>query len=158
MLLYEGEWSGESDTLRVLPFIAALGNAESTPIVIESFAWEDGCSGGLATTDGRFNVSGLCPDGGTRLFFSGDSIFLKPVAPNPARDRVRVEYGVVEQGRTELLLVNGAGGTAAVLVNGPLAPGHYLLDVPTGTLPSGPYYLLLKTPTQVLTQPVLIAR
>lgn len=158
VVMYEGEWTGQEDTLRTLSFIAALGDAESTPLVIESFVWEDGCAGGLTLANGEFRLNGLCPEGGTRLFFGGDPIFLKPIAPNPARDRVRVEYGLLEEGTTELRLLNALGAEVAVLVNASLLPGHYLLDFNTDRIPVGPYYLVLRTPTQVLTERVMIAR
>lgn len=156
VLMYEGEWSGESDTLRILPVIAALGNAERTGIVIESFTWEDGCSGGLGTADGEFRLEGLCPEGGTRLFFAEDSLFLKPVAPNPARGPLRIEYGVIEQGTTELCVVDAAGRKAAVLVRSSLIPGRYLLDFNPEGLPAGSYRVMLVTPTQALSVPLII--
>lgn len=158
MLLYDGEWSGESDTLRLLSFLAALGNAGSTPVVIESFVWEDGCDGGLTIIDGEFRLADLCDEGGTRLFLARDSIFLRPVVPNPARDRARIEYGVIEEGRTDLLLMDAAGRSVAVLVSAALPPGRYLLDVDTAELPSGTYHLLLRTPTRIVARSLLIER
>ena len=79
------------------------------------------------------------------------------VAPVPTRDRVRIEYSVIEPGTAELCVVDAVGRKAAVLGRSSLVPGRYLLDFNTADLPAGSYRVLLLTPTQVLTVPLIIA-
>lgn len=158
VLVYNGTVSGMGDTLAVLRFLAALGDAESTPVVIESFLWDDGCGNVLNGLPGEFHLRNLCPEGGVRLFLASDSLFLKSVSANPASDRIVAEYGVIEQGQTELLLFSSDGAQISRIVDAELVPGRYRIPVDVSSLASGAYYLMLRTPTTSIVQPVLVGQ
>ena len=155
---YRGRWDGKGDTVAILRFIAALGNAPSTPIVVEAFTMEDGCFGGFALKDGAFLLHDLCRDGQTRLFLLNDSLFLKPIRPNPVRDEAEIRFSLVEEGETELFLVDEKGERLETLLSDRLASGEYLHRLATDRLPSGRYLVVLSTPTRILSQSFVIER
>ncbi len=63
---YEGEWNGIDTILLRLPYIAGLGNAESTDISMLEFKWMDN-NKSVETRKGHFYLLGICYEGGVRL-------------------------------------------------------------------------------------------
>ena len=155
-LLYRGRWSGSGDTVALLRFTAALGNAASTPVAVEMFRMEDGCYGGVSRRDGSFLLNNLCEDGGTRLFLLNDSLFLKPVRPNPARSDAEIRFSLIEEGETELFLIDERGQKIITFHSGYMDSGEYTENIDTESLPSGRYVVVLSTPTRILSQTFLI--
>ena len=70
---------------------------------------------------------------------------------------MEIEYEVVEDGRTQLLLVDMRGRTTTV-VDAEIAAGRYVAMFDASGLPSGSYICVLQTATQRLTQSVTIQR
>ncbi|MGE3800545.1 MAG: choice-of-anchor D domain-containing protein [Candidatus Kapaibacterium sp.] len=151
-LQFRGTWSGRGDTVALLRFVAALGNSPSTPIVVEAFTMDDGCYGGFSRKDGSFLLSDLCEDGGTRLFILNDSLYLKPVRPNPARGEAEIRFSLVEDGETDLFVLDPTGKRIATLTSEFLVSGEYVQNLPTGELPSGNYVVVLKTKTRIISR------
>lgn len=79
------------------------------------------------------------------------------VAPVPARDRVRIEYSVTGKGPAELCVVDITGRRVIGPVRTDRAPGRHLQDFSLAGLPAGSYRVVLLTPTQALTMPLIIA-
>lgn len=130
-----------------LEFMAGLGDVVSTPLTIERIVWA-GDSVVTRTDTGLFTLRGLCVTGGTRLINASGSVGLKAVRPNPAGWSVAIEYEVVESGRTRLAISDMLGRESAVLVDGEIAPGRYVVDADLRDLSIGGYWLTLTTPTQ----------
>ncbi len=147
----------QSGTLASLEFVVALGNALSTPLTIASFQWD---RGGVqtTTTDGELRLKDLCTDGSTRLIDGNGAFGLKSARPNPTGDIVEIEYGVVESGRTRLVLTDGLGRLAATLVDTDLAPGLYIGSFDLSALPPGLYRCTMTTPTAVVHQSIVVVR
>jgi hypothetical protein len=145
------------DTLLRLECTALLGDAESTPIAIDSFRWE-GCS--LIPTDtsaGRFVLTSLCRDGGPRLVTSGGAA-LKRSLPDPADASCTIEYTLAENGPTRLYLVDASGRYAGAIDDGDRAPGDYGVTVDLSSLPPGLYWCVLETPTQRISRAMHVVR
>lgn len=144
-------------TLAHLDFIVALGNADSTPLTIETFDWD---RGNVVTTlqNGVLHLMNLCREGDLRLV-NGDGTFgLKPARPNPASSLVEIEYGIVESGRTRLSITDIEGREVARPVDAELMPGRYLLRYDLSNLPSGIYFCTLQTPTQQQQERMMVVR
>jgi hypothetical protein len=140
-----------------LEFVAMLGNADSTPIAIDGFAW-DGASVSSTALPGMFRLAGICRNGGTRLVDARGNLALKAVRPNPAGGTVEIEYEVVEEGRTRLAIADLRGHTAALLVDGEIAPGRYVVSFDVSALPSGSYIYTLQTPSARLSRMMVVRR
>lgn len=151
---------GTTDTLISLPFLTKLGNAEYSPIVIESFRWIDAPSIAVTTRDGRVDFTGICHEGGTtRLVFTTQQTAIAQVAPNPASSSTTVTMSLGKRGATELTLVDMNGRTVATLFANPNAgSGTYTIPYSLTDVASGNYYLMLRTPTQFLSYPMVVQK
>ncbi|MEO5931174.1 MAG: hypothetical protein ABIR47_14675, partial [Candidatus Kapaibacterium sp.] len=140
-----------------LEFIAGLGDVVSTPLTIERVMWS-GDSVATRVDTGQFTLRGLCVAGGTRLINASGTLGLKPARPNPAGWSVRIEYEVVESGRTRLVISDLLGRESAVIVDGDIAPGRYEVEADLRSMSAGEYWITLTTPTQRLVGPLRVAR
>lgn len=140
-------------------FEAVLGNDTTTALRLEG----TGSVGGplqIATTAGRFHLTGICLQGGARLFDdSGAPLKITSIHPDPARDRVTVEFDAIEQGPTSLLLIDALGREVrSAMRNQEILPGHHEAPIDLEGLATGSYTLLLRTPTKTLTSGLRIMR
>jgi hypothetical protein len=145
------------DTLMRLRFRAALGNDSTTSLLLEHSA----AIGGTVTlteSAGRFTLTGLCREGGTRLLNVEGTIALKPVRPNPTHGAMEIEYEVIETGRTELYMTDMLGRRVATLVDDQIVPGRYITQWEAQDQTSGIFFCILQTPTKRLVQMVEVRK
>lgn len=141
-----------SGELVSLEFIAALGDTIETPLILETFRFSDTANGLVPVTivNGVFRLEGLCENGGTRLIDVFGAVRLKEARPNPTGNRAQIEYEVVENGPTELFVVDMLGNRVATLVEGDIVAGSYMVELDASRLESGTYIYILQTPTDRL--------
>ncbi len=145
-----------SGPLTTLEFIAALGKVAQTPITIETFSFVEDTA--ITTTiNGTFSLTGLCTTGGTRLVNGSGAPALRPVRPNPVVETAEVEYEIVEDGMTQLYLVDVLGRVTPV-VHAPLTAGRYVATFDVSTLSSGMYICVLQTATQRMSTVMRVER
>ena len=145
-------------TLQSLDFTATLGTDTCTPLTIDTFYFPNA---NIAVTreDGDFCLSGVCMDGGrARLIDPNALVSLSEVRPNPASSSVEIDYHLGEEGPTKLYLQDMLGRTALVIRDGWMKPGSYSDQVNIGELPSGAYRLVLRTPSDLLTKRMEVAK
>jgi hypothetical protein len=155
-----GVASGDG-TIAALEFIVALGNAERTPLVIESFEWyakhEDER---IATTreNGELALLGVCREGDEiRLIRSGAFLSRLRAWPNPVTSSGTVEFVSAETGPVSVLLVDMLGNTVATLVErNAEAQRLYQVAIDLENISSGSYHLVYITPSQRISQRLLI--
>ncbi|MGE3801255.1 MAG: LamG-like jellyroll fold domain-containing protein [Candidatus Kapaibacterium sp.] len=137
-----------------------LGRVESTGLRLRSIRWEDGTGGVLPvsvdTVHGSFTLSGLCRTGGVRLYDPRGGVGIKSVSPNPSGGKVRIVYSVVESGAHSMRVVDGMGRQVGLVFSGLFIPGEYELEWMGAGLSSGIYWIVLETPTLVLTEPLQV--
>ncbi|MDB5032811.1 MAG: hypothetical protein JWQ98_52 [Chlorobi bacterium] len=137
-----------SGKLADVEFMAALGDTVATVVRLEGFVIGGGDSVVTAVMiNGEFHLLGVCPAGGNRLITVNGSVGLKGVRPNPVSGMGEVEYEIVEDGRTEVNLIDALGRRVAVLVDGDISPGAYSVPFSTAGLSSGLYFATLRTRT-----------
>jgi len=151
-----GPFDSTSELLHRLEFVAALGNASSTPLVIESFSW-DLPDVALTRIDGEFRL-GICREGGERLFDATGELALEPNHPNPFNAMTVITFEVIERGHTELFVMDVLGRRVATLLQSSIEPGRYQVAFEAGDLTSGIYISVLKTPTQVRMRPMRLLK
>lgn len=83
---------------------------------------------------------------------------IKPLAPNPVQDETTITFSVQEQGWTELELVNGFGQSVKKILQSEMLPGEYSVRFSVTELPSGSYFLLLRTPFETAQRRMEIVR
>ncbi len=150
-----GPYAGDP-LLSGLRFIATLGNAVSTPLILESFAWNN--SNVLVTRiDGRFDMP-VCRDGGERLLNGEGKLRLAQNHPNPFNSMTMIEYEVIERGGTQLYVLDALGRRVATLLTDDVEPGAYRVAFDGRELSSGLYWIVLHTPSQVLTRPMRLLK
>ncbi len=138
-----------------LEFIAVFGNAESTELQIESFAFT-GCPVSKLLRHGKVTISDICRAGGLRLFNSSGSLALLRSQPNPARDATIIQFALRENGLTQLTLYDALGREVRRLVDAILSKGPYELRLATQDLPAGRYLYVLRTPTAVIHEHLVV--
>jgi hypothetical protein len=149
-----------SGEIAKIELIAALGDTISTPLFLETFRWIDTANGFVPTTtfNGTFTLTGICTNGGQRLVDASGAVHLKEARPNPTNSRTEIEYEVVEQGRTQLFVVDMLGKRVLSLVDGDINAGSYMVEFDASRLESGMYFYILQTPTQRLTRTMQVVK
>ncbi len=150
VIQFGGQLIDGRDSLAGLEFIATLGRTQSTTLHIEQFNWT-GADVDVTTIDGEVRLR-ICHEGGDRLFDAGGTLRLAPNHPNPFNTETVIVYELIEEGPTELLVLDMLGRTVRVLVRGQGSSGVHRATFNGTNLPSGTYFCVLKTPTAVRTQ------
>ncbi|MBI5648274.1 MAG: choice-of-anchor D domain-containing protein [Ignavibacteriae bacterium] len=145
------------DHLAVLRFEAALGNDSSTALSIDTIESVGGRVD-IAAVPGRFTLDRLCREGGVRLLNPDGEIALYQNTPNPFNPQTTITYEVIEQAPTRLTVLDRAGRTVAVLVDGLVPPGKYSVVFDASAHASGVYIAVLETATQVLTRLMVVMK
>jgi hypothetical protein len=144
-------------TLMILRFRAMLGNDTVTTLRLEGLSAIGG-SAGLLTVPGVFVLKGVCTDGGARLLNVEGQVALKAILPNPADGLAVIDYQVVETGKTRLVISDMLGQTVAVLLDDEVDPGSYGVTADVSALSTGLYWCTLKTPTTIVSRPIVVRR
>ncbi len=134
-------------TLLRLPFVATLGDAEGTPLLLE-----DCVALGVGVTvvemPGYFLLTDICREGGARLFHDTGESFLRQNRPNPFNATTVIDYRVIEQGPTRLMVMDLLGRVVDILVDGIIPVGTHSAIFDASRLPSGIYLCVMQTPTE----------
>lgn len=119
-----------------------------------------------ATLGGISNGTNMPGEGGQGTFGAGrtaaertgSALRIEGVLPQPARDRLQIEYSLPAEGqvRTVLYDVRGEAVRTFEPEAGSAGPGRRVLDL--RGLSAGLYYIRLSAGTEVVTAPVVIAR
>lgn len=151
ILKINGVLKDTTGLLAEIPFTAALGEKACSDVIIDSVTW------GTVPVDvfiinGVFCLSDICPAGGTRLFSMKNSIELTQNFPNPFSAETEIGYSLIEEGQTRIEVSDVLGRSRLLLLDRYSLPGSYSFKFTSGSLPSGVYYLILRTPNQVITR------
>lgn len=143
---------GVDDTLMYLDFIATLGNAPQTSMNISLFEWTD-CATPISLFFSEFRLDNLCKaDSITRLYnYEGVPTSLT-FMPNPVESKGKIEFSLAESGRTQLIISNILGQEVRKFIDEVYEKGSYRYEFETLEIPSGVYYLTLKTETKIITK------
>ncbi len=145
----------------VLPgieFIVALGDTIVTPIKIETFTFSNGKKVKITTYNGLFKLSGLCQQGGTRLFSEFDTLMLGQNTPNPAHSYTTIKYSLLEDGNSKLWVTDVLGRKVISVFDDIAKAGNYSVQLNTSSLTTGNYFYLLQTPTAIWRKMMRIER
>ncbi len=83
---------------------------------------------------------------------------IKSLAPNPVQDETTITFTLQERGWTEMELINGFGQSVKKILGSEMLPGEYTVRCSVTDLPSGSYFLLLRTPFETVQQRMEVIR
>lgn len=143
--------------LGTLHFRAMLGTDTMTTLHVDNPS-SNISTFGVGSSDGTFTLLGTCRQGGVLLYDPNGLVTMKSLRPNPSQDDALVEISTTETGHTTLQLVNALGMIVETLLDGEVAPGTRNVAIPTRSVPTGSYRLILQTPTVRRSMPVIVQR
>jgi hypothetical protein len=142
-----GSVSDTSGKLTDLWFIAALGDSECTPIIIDTLIWvNSNCT--TQKQKGIFCLKGICKEGGTRLFTLNTNKAYLRCMPNPAQNTLAIDFGIIEKGNVEISITDLIGKNSLTFFNKEIFAGTYSYHFDVTSLASGSYILRMFTGTK----------
>jgi WD40 repeat protein len=141
----------DSDSvLKRLEFRIGLGNDTVSALKISELSIIGTGKMVLYGKDGLFRLNGYCMRGGNRLFESEGKIYLADNVPNPVVESTEITFEIIENGHSELYLVDILGNRIKTLVSSYLPAGIYTYQLNANELPSGKIFYILQTPTKII--------
>lgn len=133
-----------------LELTAALGDTNETMITIDSLSWM-GAEVATSLEAGRVLIR---PQGGW-TGYADVALGLSAPTPNPSRGRTLVTYETREPGGCDVVLYDVLGRRVRDLDRREL-PGRYVIDVDTGPIAGGTYFIVLQTPSARIIRPLQV--
>lgn len=155
-VIVSGISTAESDTLYRLRMLAALGNAETTPIALDTATLDIGCADVQITVPGEFRVDGICREGSTRLFMSTPESLLKSSVYDRGSGTIQVRYRLSDEARGEITLADMLGRTVTTLNITTTAGDEDMIHLNASQLPAGTYFCTLRAGGRLWSMPVQI--
>ncbi|MEI6089906.1 MAG: choice-of-anchor D domain-containing protein [bacterium] len=138
-----------------LKLIALLTDTNKTELRIEQ-AKSIGKDVSILQKNGEFELINVCGDG------SGISntgvLFLSQNEPNPANQKTKIKYHLIEKGQFSLELYDYTGKLISILEEGKKKPGDYEIAINLEKYGIGAYYYVLRTATKTIIKKMIIIR
>ncbi len=119
-------------------------------------------NGGNAEIDlinGRFNLLGVCYEGGARLISPSSKSGITSISPNPTDGEIEIGLNLIEKGYTTLTIYNTMGEKMSSIMSENIAiTGEQLINLDISEYSSGLYFIVLKTPSHHFTEEVMILK
>jgi hypothetical protein len=138
--------------LAILKFKAALGNDTITSLKIDNIVPIGRGRIVISKEDGLFQLTGVCREGGNRLFEAKGKLVLSQNRPNPAGSNTNLEFEIIETGYTSIYIMDMTGKVVKTILNKSLSRGVYSISMNLMDLPSGSYYYILQTPSEKISK------
>lgn len=143
--------------VKEIKFTAVLGKTECTPVEITHISY-DCFDIKVVTSNGKVCLKGICKEGGTRLVNTDSRQFLIVNSNEYNDNKTRIKFGIIEKAPIEIGIYNYLGQKQIIYELNEIQPGTYEYQIDTSLLRSGLYYMVLITPTNIMTQPFMITR
>lgn len=133
-----------------------LGNAPNTGVIIDGIK----PIGGLLRTNyvnGNVNIGDICYEGGIRLWHPDKTVARARIIvnPHPIESGSEIELDIPEQGNFTLHAYSPIG-VKYPIASGFTLPGKIKAVFPFDTFSSGMYTLVLETPTESISLPIIL--
>lgn len=155
-----GIYNPNSNELIAVPCVVTLGNTANSTIVIDTFYWKNSSiATETQTLNGVVTVTGICEQGGVRLFIPAQNSTSLTARPNPAQHALQIQYGLREPLTVTLELLSVTGQAVQTIVNNQAqVAGQYILTHDVSQMNSGVYILRLKTNKETLSTRVDVVK
>ncbi|MBM4173979.1 MAG: hypothetical protein FJ212_06485 [Ignavibacteria bacterium] len=156
---FSGTSTDTAGIIKKITFRVKLGNEAISAVTWDSFAIKEHPKAVIIKKNGQFQLEDLCfTDGKPRLISTLKQGLALSAFPLPAKGSLTVATSIVEQEPTEILMYAPDGKMIGSLHEGTLKPGYHELKIDTEFIPSGTYFIIMKTPSDLLTTPCVIAK
>ncbi|MCX7737309.1 MAG: hypothetical protein N2319_11425 [Candidatus Kapabacteria bacterium] len=150
VITLQGRRNGFDPNLANMTFLATLGEVEESNFLLEFFEWDD-CRFDVTRIDTTVRLINLCKAGGiTRLFKSGGGVITMTIKPNPSSSSAEIEFTTPESGFTHLAVYDLTGIKISDIYNGVIESGSYRAIYDVTNIATGVYFVILKTPSEVI--------
>jgi hypothetical protein len=129
-----------------IQFQTALGNSDYTDLVLKNY-YIDASMVKIIAEDGQVNLTGICEAGGKRLVNPEGEIAILSISPQPAAENIEIKYQISEKGANEIAIVDLMGREIFNEQVNSEDPGKEKMNINLANIPTGMYYLVLKTPS-----------
>ena len=150
------------DTIGIIaeiPFLVALGNAEKTPLKVESVEWPASPFIRTSRTDGEFTVLGICKEGDTvRLIKRGTGTGIVGIVPMPVTTQATITFSAGQEGMYKIIVVDAFGREYATLAHQAFTAGRHTVDMPASMVPSGQYHVVLLSERETHSRAMVIEK
>lgn len=167
---YSTQWNARRNgsVIGVFETRAVAGERDSTSLQIVGIEWggqreerqewergviiEEPQPGSFATLVSRA--------GGKRLIGvnQAGTVVLNAVQPNPATDKFQVRFTLAEESPAELVLVDVLGNVLKTLARYSSARGEYSVSADVAGIPSGTYFVVLKSASGAVSEQIQVRR
>lgn len=136
----------ENKSFNLVEVYHTLGNKAIDTNFITSYS----AIGGLSEPNilSSTNTHNICIEGGERLFLADQTLSLSQVYPNPVSANSKINFELIEDGLSKLLLYNSSGNLISTIFEADIKSGVYSAILPADLVESGSYFLQLQTPSQ----------
>ncbi|MFN8359273.1 MAG: T9SS type A sorting domain-containing protein [Candidatus Kapaibacterium sp.] len=145
-----------NDTLAIVELKAGLGAVEVSPITLKSVTFTSG-KAQVTTVDGEFKLTGICTDGGVRLFKPGSTLLTVATEPNPASDVLTITVTAAEVGEHKVYITNTLGAKESEIYSGEIT-GTQVIASSLRDIATGVYFLCVQSPTELVVRRIVIAK
>lgn len=158
-IVFSGSSTDTAGIIKKITFRVKLGNEAVSQVNWTSFTIIEYPTASIIKKDGQFQLEDLCyTDGKPRLIGTLKQGLALSAFPLPAKGSLTVATSVIEQGVTEIIMYSPDGKMISTLYDGIIKPGYHELNIDTEFIPSGTYFIVMKTPSDILTTPCVIAK
>jgi len=148
----------ESEYNYEIKFKAALGNDTSSVLKLSNVFPVGSSKVVIKYKSGAFKLKDLCKEGGIRLFDSNNKLYLSQNKPNPFEEETTVDIEVLEEGIYSLIILDETGKTVKTVFEQNLVLAQYSFNINCSDLPSGSFFYMLKTPSQMVLKRMVIKK
>ncbi len=158
-IVFSGSSTDTAGIIKKITFRVKLGNQAISQVKWTSFTITEYPTASIIKKDGQFQLENLCyTDGKPRLIGTVKQGLALSAFPLPAKGSLTVATSVIEQGVTEIIMYSPEGKMISTLYDGIIKPGYHELNIDTEFIPSGTYFIVMKTPSDILSTPCVIAK
>lgn len=156
---FSGNSRDTAGIIKKITFKVKLGNQPISPVTWDTFSIAQYQSATIIRKDGEFQLEDLCfTDGKPRLIGTVKQGLALSAFPLPAKGTLTIATSTVEKGISEIYIYSPDGKLVTTIYRGELNQGYNEMPVDTEYIPSGTYFLVLKTPSDMLTTSCIIAK
>lgn len=143
--------------LNNLKFTSVLGRVKCSPIEITHFKY-DCDSIKISSSNGQVCLKNLCEEGGTRLVDTDKRLFISLKNDGYPSNEIDIEFGIIESGFSSLQIYDNLGRLVKNTEINDLPAGIYVQKIQTRDFNPGLYFVILVTPSNIISSPVMITR
>lgn len=153
----EGTRTDTIGLLQSLKFRTFFNDSVCSTVSLDSIVW-DSANVRWESKNSVVCLLDICKAYGTRLFLHTGQLRLEQSTPNPASDKVEIEFETIETGRHKLYITDVYGNIVQTIFDSETLPRADLVTISTANFAQGVFFYILETPTRILKRKMQIIK